>query len=193
MMVCVGARVIADKSMRSGYRTILAGVGASNLAAWLAYYSLREEGYDTDLMAEVGIYGYSPQPAEPFIFNMRNLPHCRMLTEINDILGALAGAESNLCIGALGAGQVDRTGNVNSTCIPELKLFLVGSCGAADVAAGAKEVVILIDHLPFRLVEQVPYVTCPGEKIMAVVATRGLLEKRDGARAYRLLSRRGRA
>ncbi len=180
MMVSAASRLIAKKALQSGYRTILAGVGASNLAAWLAYYDLREKGHDADLMAEVGFYGYSPQPADPFIFNMRNIPHCRMLTDINDVLGSLVGAQSNLCIGALGAGQVDRHGNINSTCIPELKLFLVGSGGAADVAAGAREVVILIDHLPYRLVEQVPYVTCPGSGITAVVTTRGVLEKRDG-------------
>jgi acyl CoA:acetate/3-ketoacid CoA transferase alpha subunit len=180
MMVAVGARVIAEKARESGYQTILAGVGASNLAAWLAYYGLMEEGHDADLMAEVGFYGYNPQPADPYIFNLRNVSRCRMLTDINDVLGSLVGAESNRCIGALGAGQVDRLGNVNSTQIPEAKLYLVGSGGAADVAAGAREVVILIDHLPFRLVEKVPYVTCPGIKITAVVTTRGLLEKRDG-------------
>lgn len=180
MMVTAGARLIAGKALQSGYRTILAGVGASNLAAWLAYYSLMERGHDTDLMAEVGFYGYSPQPADPFIFNMRNIPHCRMLTDINDVLGSLVGAHSNRCIGALGAGQVDMHGNVNSTCIPGLELFLVGSGGAADVAAGAREVVILMDHLPFRLVDRVPYVTCPGERITAVVTTRGVLEKRGG-------------
>ena len=180
MMVAVGARVIAQKTREGGYRTILAGVGASNLAAWLAYYSLMEEGHDADLIAEVGFYGYNPQPADPYIFNLHNVPRCRMLTDIIDVLGSLVGAESSLCIGSLGAGQVDRLGNVNSTQIPEAKLYLVGSGGAADVAAGAREIVILIDHLPFRLVEQVPYVTCPGTSITAVVTTRGLLEKRDG-------------
>jgi acyl CoA:acetate/3-ketoacid CoA transferase alpha subunit len=180
MMVCVGARLIMRKTLESGYHTILAGVGASNLAAWLAYYSLREQGHDADLIAEIGFYGYSPQPGDPYIFNMRNIPHCRMLTDVYDVLGTLVGAESNRCVGALGAGQVDRHGNVNSTCIPELELFLVGSGGAADVAAGAREIVIVIDHLPFRLVEKVPYVTCPGERITAVVTTRGVLEKRDG-------------
>ncbi|MHB8894322.1 MAG: CoA-transferase [Candidatus Geothermincolia bacterium] len=180
MMISVGARVIARKSLDKGYRTILAGVGASNLAAWLAYYNLREKGHDSDLIAEVGFYGYSPQPADPFIFNLRNVPHCRMLSDVNDVLGSIVGAESNLCIGALGAGQVDKHGNVNSTCIPELKLFLVGSGGAADVAAGARDVVIIIDHAAFRLVEQVPYVTCPGDRISAVVTTKCVLEKRDG-------------
>ncbi len=180
MMICVGARLIARKSLVNGYSTILAGVGASNLAAWLAYYALREEDHDCDLIAEVGFYGYSPQPADPFIFTLRNLPHCRMLSDINDVLGSIVGADSNRCIGALGAGQVDRHGNVNSTCIPEFKLLLVGSGGAADVAAGAREVVIIIDHSSFRLVEQVPYVTCPGDKITMVITTKGVLEKRDG-------------
>jgi hypothetical protein len=180
MMISAGARIITRKALERGYRTILAGVGASNLAAWLAYYSLREQAYDADLIAEIGFYGYSPQPADPFIFNLRNVPHCRMLTDINDVLGSIVGTQSNLCIGALGAGQVDRRGNVNSTCIPDMKLLLVGSGGAADVAAGAREIVIVIDHLPFRLVEQVPYVTCPGDKISAVVTTKGVLEKREG-------------
>jgi len=180
MMVTVGARVIAGKMKEGELRTILAGVGASNLAAWLAYYKLMEEGYDADLMAEVGFYGYSPQPADPYIFNLRNVPQCRMLTDVNDVLGTLVGARSNRCIGALGAGQVDKFGNVNSTAIPEQKLLLVGSGGAADVAQGAKEVVILIEHSPYRLVEKVPYITCPGEKITAVVTTRGILEKRNG-------------
>jgi len=180
MMVAVGARVIARKARENGYRTILAGVGASNLAAWLAYYDLMEKGHDVDLMAEIGFYGYSPQPADPYIFNLRNVPNCRMLSDVNDVLGSLVGAESNRCVGSLGAGQVDRYGNVNSTAVPEHKLLLVGSGGAADVAAGAREVVILLDHLPVRLVEEVPYITCPGEKISAAVTTRGLLEKRDG-------------
>lgn len=180
MMVSVGAKVLAGKAREHGYSTILAGVGASNLSAWLAYYELARSGHDTDLMAEVGFYGYSPQPADPYIFNLRNVPHCRMLTDINDVLGSLVGAPSNRCIGALGAGQVDRLGNANSTQIPDLKLLLVGSGGAADVAAGAHEVVILIEHSKFRLVEEVPYVTCPGDKITAVVTTMGVLEKRDG-------------
>jgi len=179
-MIAIGSRVIADKSRESGHRTILAGVGASNLAAWLAYYELMEDGHDCDLIAEVGFYGYSPQPADPFIFNLRNVPQCRMLTDINDVLGSIVGAPSNRCIGALGAGQVDREGNINSTQIPELKLFLVGSGGAADVAYGAREVVMLIEHSPFRLVEKVPYVTCPGQKVSAVVTTKCVLEKDDG-------------
>ena len=179
-MIAIGARVIADKARERGHRTILAGVGASNLAAWLAYYNLMEEGHDCDLIAEVGFYGYSPQPADPFIFNLRNVPHCRMLTDINDVLGSIVGAPTNKCIGALGAGQIDREGNINSTQIPELKLFLVGSGGAADVAYGARDIVMLIEHSPFRLVEKVPYVTCPGAKVSAVVTTKGVLEKVDG-------------
>lgn len=180
MMISVGARVITEKLLEKEYRTILAGVGASNLAAWLAYYNLREKDFDADLIAEVGFYGYSPQPADPFIFNLRNVPHCRMLSDVNDVLGSIVGAKSNRCIGSLGAGQVDKRGNVNSTCIPDLKLFLVGSGGAADVAAGARDVVIIIDHAAFRLVEQVPYITCPGDRISTVVTTKCVMEKRGG-------------
>ena len=177
MMIVVGSREIKRKVEENGYRTILAGVGASNLAAWDAQYRLMESGHDVSLMAEVGFYGYSPQPADPYIFNLRNVPNCRMLTDIYDVLGSLVNAESNRCIGALGAGQVDKFGNVNSTKIPEMDLLLVGSGGANDVAVGAREVVVLIDHSPERLVDKVPYVTSPGEKIRMVITSRCILEK----------------
>lgn len=178
MMIAAGARVIADKARKESYRTILAGVGASNLAAWLAYYELMKEGHDVDLMAEIGFFGYSPQPADPYIFNLRNVPNCRMLTDVYDVLGSFVGGPTSQCIGSLGAGEVDKHGNINSTEIPEYKLFLVGSGGAADVGAGAKEIVMLVEHSKFRLVENVPYVTCPGDKVSTVVTTMGILEKR---------------
>jgi acyl CoA:acetate/3-ketoacid CoA transferase beta subunit len=179
-MIVAASRLIAEKIVAGGYRTILAGIGASNLAAWKAWYDLRRRDYDVELMAEVGFFGYTPLPADPFIFNFRNIPTCTMLTDILTVLGSMVGAESNRCIGALGAGQVDRFGNINSTKIPELKLFLVGSGGACDVARGAREVVVTIPMGKFRCVDKVSYITAPGERIRAVVTDLGIFEKLEG-------------
>ncbi|MDI7251804.1 MAG: CoA-transferase, partial [Actinomycetota bacterium] len=174
MMVVEAARLLRRRVREAGYRTILAGIGASNLAAWKAWYDLRKEGVPVELMAEVGFYGYTPRPADPFIFNFRNIPTCVMLTDILTVLGSMVGAASSRAIGALGAGQVDRFGNINSTKIPELKLFLVGSGGACDVALGAGEVLVTVAQDRLRTPERVSYVTAPGERVKTVVTTEGV-------------------
>ncbi|MEM0215197.1 MAG: hypothetical protein QXI54_06375 [Archaeoglobaceae archaeon] len=53
------------------------GIGDSNLSAWIAYYIMREKGFSAELVAEVGFYGYSPRPANPFVFNTANIPTCK--------------------------------------------------------------------------------------------------------------------
>jgi acyl CoA:acetate/3-ketoacid CoA transferase alpha subunit/acyl CoA:acetate/3-ketoacid CoA transferase beta subunit len=178
-MIAEAARRLADRSRAEEYRTILAGVGASNLAAWLAASALRDEGRDVDLMAELGFYGYAPRPADPFIFNYRNLPTCKLLTGIETTMGIFMGGARNRCIGALGAGQVDRAGNLNSTKIPGVT-YLVGSGGANDIASSAREVVVCAQQDPARFPDRVPYITSPGARVRTVVTDLGVLEKRGG-------------
>ncbi len=180
MMVVAASRLLRERIKERGYKTILAGIGASNLAAWQAWYDLRREEYAAELISEVGFYGYTPRPADPFIFSFRNIPTCTMLTDVINVLGSMVGAENNRCIGALGAGQVDRFGNINSTVIPEFKLFLVGSGGACDVALGAQELVVVCTQSALRCVEKVSYMTAPGPKVSALITNMGVFEKRDG-------------
>lgn len=186
LMVVEAARLLGDKIRKEGYRAILAGIGASNLAAWKAWYDLRREGHDVDLMAEVGFFGYAPRPGDPFIFNFRNIPTCTMLSDIITVLGSMVGAESNRAIGALGAGQVDLYGNLNSTKVPEYGLFLVGSGGACDVALGAREVLVTVSQDTLRTPERVSYVTAPGERVRTLVTTMGVFEKPAGGDRFLL-------
>ncbi len=186
MMVVGAARLLKQRIVEREYKTILAGIGASNLAAWKAWYDLRRDEYAAELISEVGFYGYTPRPADPFIFSFRNIPTCTMLTDVINILGSMVGAESNRCIGALGAGQVDRFGNINSTVIPEFKLFLVGSGGACDVALGAQELVVVCTQSKLRCVDKVSYLTAPGGKVSALVTNMGVFEKLDGADEFTL-------
>ena len=180
MMVVEASRILKARIEENGYRTILAGIGTSNLAAWKAWYDLRREDYPVELMAEVGFYGYTPRPADPFIFSFRNIPTNTMLTDILGVLGSMVGAESNRAIGALGAGQVDRFGNINSTKMPELKMFLVGSGGACDVALGAREVLATVVQDKLRTPERVSYVTAPGGRVRTLVTDMGVYEKLPG-------------
>jgi glutaconate CoA-transferase subunit B len=67
----------------------------------------------------------------------------------------------------LGGAQVDRYGNLNSTCIGDYLnpiRRLPGSGGASDIAAMAKSTIILIDHDKRHFVEKVDYLTTPGWK-----------------------------
>ncbi|MDZ4184209.1 MAG: CoA-transferase [Desulfuromonadales bacterium] len=179
-MILAASGLIKEKVKAENYRTILAGIGASNLAAWKSWYDLKRIDCQVDLMAEVGFFGYTPRPADPFIFNLRNIPTCSMLTDIITVLGNMVGSSSGRSIGVLGAGQIDQYGNINSTLIREMNLFLVGSGGACDVALGAQEVLVLIEMNPYRLVDRVSYITAPGERVRTLVTDLGVFEKGRG-------------
>lgn len=176
MMVVAGARKVSERVKKNGYKTILAGVGASNLSAWLGHYYLKEENIECELMAEIGFYGYLPRPADPFVFNFRNLPTCKMLTGIDTIMGMFMGGISSQCIGVIGAGEIDKFGNVNSTRIG--KSYLVGSGGANDICSSAKEVLVVALQDRYRFVEKVAYITSPGKNVKNVVSDLGVYEKR---------------
>lgn len=182
-MVAAAARQIMTRVKKNGYRTLLAGIGGSNLAAWLAAYLLRRERYEIDIMAEIGFYGYLPRPAEPFIFNFNNIPTSKLLTDITETLGMLVGRSN--CLGVLGAAQVDRFGNINSTLIPP-NMLITGSGGSNDVAAAADEVLLVAPQSPYRFVAKVPYTTAPGDRMKTLISTLGCFEKRYGEKEFTL-------
>ncbi len=182
-MIVAASRQIIHLLREKKYKTILAGIGASHLAAWLANYFLRQEGQEVDLMAEIGFLGYLPRLADPYIFNLTNIPTCEMLTDIPEILGLFVGGPNSACLGILSAAQVDRWGNINSTLIPP-KLLITGSGGANDVASNAAETLVVVPHWPFRLMPQVPYVTAPGHRIKTLITTLGVFEKLEAEEFY---------
>jgi acyl CoA:acetate/3-ketoacid CoA transferase beta subunit len=184
-MVVAAARKMAEIVEARQYRTILAGVGAANLASWLAHRALRDKGYDVEVMAEIGFYGFAPRPADPFIFNYRNMPTCKMLADIETVMGQLVSGANHRNLGAMGAGQVDRWGNLNSTAVPG-KTLLVGSGGANDVASGSNETLVVVNQERSRFVDRVPYITSPGARVRTVVSDLGVFEKDEGKDELRL-------
>jgi len=175
-MVVAAARMLAEKVQSSGYRTFLAGVGNSNLAAWLAACQLKQGGAEVELMAETGMVGYLPRPAEPFVFSFRNFPSCKMLTDILHVMGIFMGGRHNLCLGSLAAGQIDKHGNINSTIMPGVT-YITGSGGANDITSSSREVVVCLQQSPRRFVDKVPYITAPGRTVRTAVSDLGVYEK----------------
>ena len=68
-------------------------------------------------------------------------------------------------------------GNINSSQVPAASLYLVGSGGGNDVASGAAEVFVVAEQAPHRFVEEVPFITSPGEKVTTVISQYGLFRK----------------
>jgi acyl CoA:acetate/3-ketoacid CoA transferase beta subunit len=139
----------------------------------------RASGHRVVLTAELGLWGYTPTPADPYIFNHRSFPGATMLTDASHVLGLWIGGQGTKTIGCLGAAQVDRHGNLNSTVVPG-EAFLVGSGGANDVASRATECLVITRSGPARLPERVGFVTSPGERVQTVVTDLGILRRRDG-------------
>ena len=178
-MILQAAREVAKRIAASGYRAVLAGAGQASLMCWLAAHRLRGEGIDFALLAETGMYGFDPRPADPFLTSYRNLPTCTMLTDVFEALGLHGCGGTNACMGTIGAGEIDRHGNVNSTRTAAGE-FLVGSGGANDIVTSAAETVVVAAQRAQTFVEKVGYVTSPGAKIRCVISTMGRFEKLDG-------------
>jgi acyl CoA:acetate/3-ketoacid CoA transferase beta subunit/acyl CoA:acetate/3-ketoacid CoA transferase alpha subunit len=171
-----GARYLARRIIARNADAVLAGAGVANLAAWLAVHRAREEGSPVVLTAELGMLGYEPTPADPFVFNHRSFPTATMLSDSDQVLGVLSAGPGTRLLACLGAAQVDVYGNINSTVIPG-KAFLVGSGGGNDVASTADEVVVMATLTRRRTVPSVPYVTSPGRRVRAFVTDLGTFEK----------------
>ncbi|GAB6274378.1 MAG: 3-oxoacid CoA-transferase [Peptococcaceae bacterium] len=185
MALVAGARKLREKIKAKNYHTILAGAGIANLSAWLGYYDLKNEGCEVALMAEVGLYGYSPRPFDPALFNQRNFYTCKALTDSHHVMGIYMGGFNNRCIGVIGFGEVDRYGNINTTKIPG-QTYIAGSGGANDIASSAQEILAVGTQHKSRFLEKVTYVTSPGKKVMTLVSDLGIFEKLPGDEEFTL-------
>ena len=83
----------------------------------------------------------------------------------------------------LGAAQVDKHANLNSTVIGNYdapKIRLPGAGGAPEIATGCSEVVVIAPHTPRTFVERLDFLTTTGGRTTHVITDLGVLEPRDG-------------
>jgi len=104
-------------------------------------------------------------PARELLYTMADPPNLAAATftgSMLDVMGFLQQGRVN--VGFLGAAEVDRFGNLNTT---EGKheartVRLPGAGGACDIACLAQRTVVLLEHSRRRLVDRVNYITSPG-------------------------------
>ena len=183
MMIVAASRYIRKRVIKTGCKIIFGGIGIAGLACWVAFYQLRSEGYDIDLVP-AGI-GFAPRPGDPFLLNPTNIPTAKMFSDPLEIHGAFVSGTNNSCFGVLGVGQIDKYGNINSTKISD-EIYLSGSGGGNDIASGAREIAAVAYQSTERFVENVSYITCPGEKIRALISNKGIFEKLEGDNEFTL-------
>jgi glutaconate CoA-transferase, subunit B len=86
-------------------------------------------------------------------------------------------------VGFLGAAQIDKHGNLNSTVIggydhPEVRL--PGGGGAPEIATGVRDVFVMLRQSTRTFVERIDFTTSVGDRVRVVVTDLGILEPRDG-------------
>ena len=141
-------------------------------------------------------------PAAELIYTMADPPNILGATQCLDMLGVMSLLQSGrVDLGFLGAAEVDRFGNLNSTQVqgPDRVIRLPGSGGACDIASLAKRFVVLLEHKKERLPERGSFMTSPGygdggdwrKRVglprggpLAIITTKAMLRFTDAGQAY---------
>jgi glutaconate CoA-transferase, subunit B len=86
-------------------------------------------------------------------------------------------------VGFLGAAQIDRHGNLNSTVIGDYdapSVRLPGGGGAPEIATCARDVFVMLRQTQRAFVEHLDFTTSVGDRVRVVVTDLGILEPHDG-------------
>jgi len=152
--------VAAARAIRDG-AVCFVGIGAPSAAANLA---LRTHAPHAVLVYESGVIGARPDVLPLSIGDGELLEGALTVVSVPEIFAYwLQGGRIDL--GFLGAAQIDRFANLNSTVIgsyarPEVRL--PGAGGAPEIAAAARETIVVMKHARRAFVTTLDFVTTIG-------------------------------
>jgi glutaconate CoA-transferase subunit B len=159
--------IATGREVKDGELAIF-GVGLSMLAG---YFAQANHAPNLRTMTEGGVYGATPVGGLPWGIECNRIStNATSFTSAIDALGFLV-ASGRCDVGVIGAAQVDKYGNVNTTGIWDgeignhyrpPKTRLPGAGGANDIACGAKRFIIMVSHEAKRFAEKVTYLSSPG-------------------------------
>jgi glutaconate CoA-transferase subunit B len=155
MLVVAGARAL------EGRRVCFVGIGLPNIAVALAQRTVAPE---IELVYESGVYGARPARLPLSIGDPCLVTGATAAMSMVELFGYyLQGGLVD--VGFLGAAQLDRFGNINTTVIGDYtqpKVRLPGSGGACEIAINAREVFVLMRQSARSFVERIDFRTSPG-------------------------------
>ena len=155
MMTIAAARELADRTV------CFVGIGLPSTAANLAR---RRHAPDAVLIYESGCIGSRPDRLPASIGDGVLSESAVATVGVVEIFSHWLGA-GRIDVGFLGAAQIDRFANINTTVIGpygEPKVRLPGAGGAPEIAADCGEVIITLRHSRRAFVEQLDFITSLG-------------------------------
>jgi glutaconate CoA-transferase subunit B len=157
MMIVASARQLA------GERVCFVGVGPPNIACNLAKRTVSPE---LELVYEAGVFGAEPARLPLSIGDPTLVTDSLLVTSMFDLFAYYLQA-GLIDVGFLGASQIDRFGNINTTVIGDYshpKVRLPGSGGACEIAINAKKIFVIMPQSTRSFVQTVDFVTSPGHQ-----------------------------
>jgi glutaconate CoA-transferase subunit B len=155
MMIVAAARELA------GRRVCFVGVGLPNIACNLAQRTVAPE---LELVYESGVFGARPARLPLSIGDPTIVTGATATTGMFELFAYyLQGGLVD--VGFLGAAQIDRFGNINTTVIGEYgrpTVRLPGSGGACEIAINAREVFVIMRQTARSFVDRIDFRTSPG-------------------------------
>jgi glutaconate CoA-transferase subunit B len=155
LMVIAAAREIHDRDIVFvGMRLPLLAFALAKRTHAPAAVGLFENGIVRDVPSEETLLTMSDPP---------NVWDAEWVTTTASIMAVLA--QGLVDLGFIGAAEVDRFGNLNTSYVGDWRrpaVKLPGSGGAADIASLARRFVVIMPHDRHRFVDRVAYVTSPG-------------------------------
>ena len=154
------ATVAAARRLRDG-TVCFVGIGRPSVAANLAR---RTHAPGCVLVYESGTIGAKPRRPPLSIGDAELARTADLIVSLPEIFNYwLAGGRID--VGFLGAAQIDRRGDINTTVIGDYDhptVRLPGAGGAPEIAAGAREVFVITSHSPRVLVDRLDFRTTAG-------------------------------
>jgi glutaconate CoA-transferase, subunit B len=169
VMTVAAARELSDRTV------CFVGIGLPSTAANLARLTHAPR---TVLVYESGTIGSKPASLPLSIGDGELAETAAAVVPVPEIFNYwLQGGRID--VGFLGAAQIDRHGNLNSTVIGDYehpKVRLPGGGGAPEIAAMAKEVIVIIRQSQRTFVERIHFrSSVPGSGAMIVITDLGVL------------------
>ncbi|TDC90863.1 3-oxoadipate--succinyl-CoA transferase subunit B [Saccharopolyspora aridisoli] len=163
-MSITSSELLASVASRelAGANTVFAGIGLPTLAVSLAQ---RTVAPDVEIVYESGVCGAHPDQLPETIADAVLITGSEAVLPMTALFGyVLQGGRID--IGFLGAAQIDRFGNLNSSVIGDWHspaVRLPGSGGAMEVMANSGEVfVVMRRHHPRSFTAELDFCTSPG-------------------------------
>jgi glutaconate CoA-transferase subunit B len=155
------------------------GIGLPSLAANLARAT---HAPDCVLIYESGTIGAKPEELPLSIGDGELAETADAVVSVPEMFAYWLQGE-RIDVGFLGAAQIDRHGNLNSTVIGDYgrpKVRLPGGGGAPEIATSVRDVFVMLRQTSRAFVERLDFRTSTGERVRVVVSDLGILEPRDG-------------